>query len=50
MKRQEKKQLQLNKTTIDRLDNQQQLPIEEQMAIKGGNDETARPRCIELWE
>ncbi len=38
MKRQEKKQLQLNQITIDRLDNQPQLPIEDLKVIKGGND------------
>ncbi len=44
MKRQEKKQLQLNPIIIDRLDNQLQLPIEELKAIKGGNgDVTINP-------
>ncbi len=37
MKRQDKKQLQLNQITIDRLDNQPQLPIEQLKAVKGGN-------------
>ncbi len=39
MKRQDKKQLQLNPITIDRLDNQPPLPVEELKAIKGGNDQ-----------